>query len=597
MPEENEVNNSSRRRNSLIKTCSIISFFCILGFGASILIATNFFKTSGTGTIFGSSTLYLIFLAVFGCIGGISFGLALLGVIIKTFSENRILNFKNFGSAIFSIVKSIFILALFPLYLIYKILGISKLFNRTKEVGNVKPFLKSLFSFIAVSVILLPLWSLVYLVVGVIVAKNLGYTTEDINIVGTGSMYPTWPKGTAGKAPKELAKEIISKAGFLPYPNGLVINGKRYFGHNLSRGDIITWTNDATKTLTGQNGSEPAGLLKRLIGLPGDKIELRDGIVYLNGEPQKEPYIAKPRSTYGESFLKECQVVTVPEGEIFAMGDNRKGSADSREIGFAPIKDIDLVLPLSKQKGVLDKNWHDASNDLTDMAKPAIDVKKFVELLNQKRKENGASLVKYEPKLDVSAKLRGEDLLKQNKIQENASYDTITNAMAKASYWNSYVWEWSFEGYYSADELIEDYIERDYTDAKNIWFDKKFDDIGIAEVQGTINGCPTQIIVIHAAGYIPPNYKQSDIDGWQKAVDNLNSVIPSWETLLGNSEISQNDLKNLLDLMYKERTIATNILNKEKANQWLTKAEQDSINTYSSLTDQSVALANKLNGK
>jgi hypothetical protein len=44
-----------------------------------------------------------------------------------------------------------------------------------------------------------------------------------------------------------------------------------------------------------------------------------------------------------------------PQDAIFAMGDNRKGSSDSREIGFAPIKDIRLVLPLEKQKGKLDR--------------------------------------------------------------------------------------------------------------------------------------------------------------------------------------------------------------------------------------------------
>lgn len=71
------------------------------------------------------------------------------------------------------------------------------------------------------------------------------------------------------------------------------------------------------------------------------------------------------------------------------------------------------------------------------------------------------------------------------------------------------------KGYYTAEELIEDYLERDSTDAKNVWFDNKFDNIGIGEVQGNLNGCPTQLIVVHAAGYVPPNYKKEDIESWK----------------------------------------------------------------------------------
>lgn len=270
--------------------------------------------------------------------------------------------------------------------------------------------------------------------VSVLISSQLGYIAENINIVGTGSMYPTWEKGSKGKGNKELAKEIISTAGFLPYPNGIVIGGKRYFEHTLERGDIIIWEINVTRELTNRDGAEPAGLLKRIIGLPGDKIELRDGIVYLNGEPQREPYIAKPRSTFGEKFLKECRVITVPQDEVFAMGDNRKGSSDSREIGLAPINDIARVIPFEQQKGKLDKNWHDTTNDLDDTAKPTIDRSRFVELLNEKRKENGTTPVKYEPKFDISAKARGESLLKHNSIQEQASYDVVSSAMSKVGY-------------------------------------------------------------------------------------------------------------------------------------------------------------------
>ncbi|MFH1863914.1 MAG: signal peptidase I [bacterium] len=519
--------------------------------------------------------------------------------LIKSFSAFRIL---SIGVFIFAF-KLLFLLAFFPLYLIYKIANIGELISRIKKekfkISFLKPksfrsFIGRLVAVIAISITFLPIWVGGYALVGSLVAEQLGYVTEDINIVGTGSMYPTWPKGTKGKDPKELAKEVISTAGFLPYPNGLVIGGKRVFGHSLNRGDIIIWENDATRALTSQDSGEPAGLLKRLIGLPGDTIELRDGIVYLNGEPQKEPYIAKSRSTFGEKFLKECQVVTVPNGEVFAMGDNRKGSADSREIGFAPIKDMDRVLPLSKQKGTLDKNWHDASDDLNNFAKPKIDKSKFVELLNEKRKEKGAVALKHQPKLEKSASLRGETILKYNDFEQKSSY-TMEKSMADAGYWNTYWWEVSIQGYYEAEELIEDYLERDWTDAKETWFDKKFDDIGVAEVGGELNGCPTQVIVIHVAGYVPATYDKEVVDSWRASVDNLNSIIPSWEAIEGKGWVNEEELNRLLNLLNQERTIASRILSKMEARQWLTKEDDNLINNYNEMVDESSSLANKLN--
>jgi len=608
MAEENEVNKSSGKWDLLIKLYSVIWFFCLLGFGASVLISTNFFK-SATGTIFGSSILYIILLVIFGCVGSVTFGLALIALIVKIFSENRVLKFKGFGGAIVSIFKTIFILALFPLYLLYKILDISKFINKVKKEGfkislfkpsSTKSFLLRFFYFIAILVILIPIWTLGYLVPGIIVAENLGYTTEDINIVGTGSMYPTWPKGTKGKDPKELGKEIVSSAGFLPYPNGLVLGGQRYFDNKISRGDIVTAQNDAIGKLTEKTYGASSGVLKRVIALGGDTIELKDGIVYLNNNPIKEQYIAKPRSTFGEEFLKECQKYTIPNDSAFLMGDNRKGSGDSREFGPVKYSEIKSILPLSKQKGTLDKNWHDATNDLADVAKPKIDINRFVELLNQKRKENSASPIKYEPKLDISAKIRGEYMLTHGSLEEMASYDTIVNAMSKAGYWNNYVWEWRIEGYYEADELIEDYLERYSTDAKNVWFDKKFDDIGIAEVQGTLNGCPTQIIVVHAAGYIPPNYKQSDIDSWKPSFDGLKNIQSGWADLRNNTDFySQHkaDVDRINDIISIRITRIESIVSTMKANKWLSDEQNKWISEDQGLYNEQDALANKLNGK
>ncbi|MDO8621261.1 MAG: signal peptidase I [Candidatus Levybacteria bacterium] len=80
--------------------------------------------------------------------------------------------------------------------------------------------------------------------------------------------------------------------------------------------------------------------IKRVIGVPGDRVMVRDGNVYVNGKMLDESSYLKPTvRTYAGSFLKEGEEVTVPQGSFLAFGDNRPYSSDSREWGWVP-KDL-----------------------------------------------------------------------------------------------------------------------------------------------------------------------------------------------------------------------------------------------------------------
>ncbi|PWU68888.1 MULTISPECIES: signal peptidase I [Gracilibacillus] len=97
--------------------------------------------------------------------------------------------------------------------------------------------------------------------------------------------------------------------------------------------------------------------IKRVIGLPGDKIEYRNDQLYVNDQPVDEPFLAEVKSqleentTYTTDFSLEEDIKgnkeVVPEGHVFVLGDNRTNSTDSRQLGYIPMDDIVGVAKLT----------------------------------------------------------------------------------------------------------------------------------------------------------------------------------------------------------------------------------------------------------
>ena len=81
--------------------------------------------------------------------------------------------------------------------------------------------------------------------------------------------------------------------------------------------------------------------VKRIVGLPGDVIEVRDGVVIVNGTSLSEPYVRnRDMFTLTESTVFPKIPFTVPKDSFFVMGDNRPNSQDSRFWGFVPKQNI-----------------------------------------------------------------------------------------------------------------------------------------------------------------------------------------------------------------------------------------------------------------
>jgi signal peptidase I len=101
---------------------------------------------------------------------------------------------------------------------------------------------------------------------------------------------------------------------------------------DAKRGDVIVF-----KAPTDENKD----FIKRIMGVPGDRISVKEGKVYINGEKVDEhAYLSDSVYTSGGAFLQEGEEETVPAGSYFVMGDNRPFSSDSREWGFLKKSEI-----------------------------------------------------------------------------------------------------------------------------------------------------------------------------------------------------------------------------------------------------------------
>ena len=104
-------------------------------------------------------------------------------------------------------------------------------------------------------------------------------------------------------------------------------------------------------------GRGDTDFVKRVVGLPGDTVELRGGYLYVNGERYEESYIADEYRIPGGSNGWSSRAYTVPEGEYFVMGDHRNNSTDSRAVGTITRDMIigharSVVWPVSRRRNI-----------------------------------------------------------------------------------------------------------------------------------------------------------------------------------------------------------------------------------------------------
>jgi signal peptidase I len=105
----------------------------------------------------------------------------------------------------------------------------------------------------------------------------------------------------------------------------VLVDKLSYKMHAIHRGDVVVFHRPQAWQVTEKV------LIKRVIGLPGDTLTARNGIVFVDGLALQEPYLDKACQSGTTNF--PTKPVTVPDGEAYVMGDNRCDSSDSRRFG------------------------------------------------------------------------------------------------------------------------------------------------------------------------------------------------------------------------------------------------------------------------
>ena len=105
-------------------------------------------------------------------------------------------------------------------------------------------------------------------------------------------------------------------------------------------------------------GRGDTNFVKRVVGLPGDTVELREGYLYVNGEKYDEPYI---NDEYRTGSRNDFGPYEVPEGKYFVMGDHRNNSNDSRYVGAI---DRDMIVGHVRQVVYPFSQWRSVPNGL-----------------------------------------------------------------------------------------------------------------------------------------------------------------------------------------------------------------------------------------
>lgn len=354
------------------------------------------------------------------------------------------------------------------------------------------------------------------------------------------------------------------------------LNSPKKFG--LERGDIVSFKNIETGNIY---------YLKRIIGLPGEKISIKNGYYYIDGKALEENYTLNSLPTFGNTFLSDCEQVDIPKGSYFVSGDNRTVSSDSRVLGLINENDIDGVI-----KTKIGEKFTDSEKQLR-LTEVNIDSQTFLKALNSRRvKEKSSNLVTH----TLLNQIAGDRALQISKDFDNWKKNSVPLDKlldAKGYRFNS-VYEFVTFGYLGEDDIVNQIFE--LQNEKDKFSGGSFTEVGIGISERTYKECKYPVISVVLSWPSVPTYDKSIVDSWAQEVTLTNTLISNMQTWIGRAGIDQQKLRQIITNAAEENEIAKRIYGKMSTNQWLSAKDYQDIGRHDASIKETEKLLDEVFG-
>lgn len=382
--------------------------------------------------------------------------------------------------------------------------------------------------------------------------------------------FTTWIRGYSEA--KWLVKYYFYEAGILDKLTEIDVRGESMLPtiqngskvqlhspkkYKIERGDIVSFKNIETGGLY---------YLKRVVGLPGEKVSLKKGLVSIDNRFLEEEYILNNAPTFGNTFLVECNTYAVPENHYLVLGDNRTVSLDSRVVGFVARKDIDGVIKTSSRKVFVDEQKQG------EILRVSFDVNTLLKEINEERKK-----LKKEP-LVVSNSLKEVAQDRANQIKENFdNWKTKTipldQLLGQKNYQYNLAHEFITFGYLNEKDVVKQILE--LPTERSAFLSDNYLDLGVGVVEKTNNECTFPIILIIVVWPTAPTYSQEIINSWAEEVTLSRQMLANLQSYFGNTNFDQVKLRELTEEAAQISERASQISQKVSTNEWVDSREID----------------------
>ncbi len=375
----------------------------------------------------------------------------------------------------------------------------------------------------------------------------------------------------------KLTKVPVSGTSMLPtIKDGSEVELKSPNKYGLDRGDIVSFINEETRGLH---------YLKRIVGLAGEQISIKNGAVFINGKVLQEDYTLNNLPTYGNTALIDCEGYTIPKDHYMVLGDNRIVSSDSRVLGFIQEDDIDGVIKTNTGEKFASEQRQ------LEISKVNVSPETFLKKLNEQRIKNNSSNLVTHTTLNQLAKKRTEQI--RDKFEDWKNNSVPADKMLEESgYRFNRVHEFVTFGYLDEQAIIDQIF--DSPAEKDNFLSTQYTEVGIGVTEKTNKECTFPVISIILSWPAVPTYDKAVLDNWSREISINNQSLSNLQTWVGYSGIDQAKLKKLINMIAEMQQIATRIYNKEKNREWLTQKDYQDIKYYDELIKQVEALDQEL---